>query len=67
MCELVEHVGRDFRVSVSPADSIQLVSCEDTAMVTVLADMISTHPRLLLLLCVLPYQVQDYSELFKSN
>ncbi|KAF2364743.1 hypothetical protein FHG87_004510 [Trinorchestia longiramus] len=67
MCELVEHAGKDSRVPVSAADSIQLESCDDSSMVSVLADMIATHPRLLLLLCVLPHHVQDYSALERTG
>ncbi|XP_018006700.1 uncharacterized protein LOC108664591 isoform X2 [Hyalella azteca] len=67
LCEMVEHAGKDSRVSIAAADSIQMENCDDSAMVSVLADMIAAQPRLLLLLCVLPQHVQDYSALERTG
>lgn len=60
---MVERVGKDNRVSISPADFIKLENCEeDSRMVSVLAEVIAMQPRLLLLLCVLPAHISDYGE-----
>lgn len=64
VCEQVERADREGgRAPATAPDSIRQEGCEEEAsMVSVLADTIASHPRLLLLLCVLPQHLKDYSE-----
>ena len=64
MCGLMERAD----TRVSPPESVSL-SCTGTSvseMVNHLSEVIATHPRLVLLLCVPPAHLEDYGTFLTS-